>query len=61
MPIKTISRYEISSEDAECVLLVELEGGCIQITPEGGESIMITLDQAVDLTEVLHRICEENS
>jgi hypothetical protein len=61
MPIKTISRYEISSEDAECVLLVELEGGCIQLTPEGGESIMITLDQAADLMKVLYRICGENS
>jgi hypothetical protein len=61
MPIKTISRYEISSEDAECVLLVELEGGCISITPEGGESVMITTDQAQDLIVVLHKICEENS
>jgi len=60
MPIKMFLHYEISSEDAECVLHVKLEGGCIQLTPEGGESIMITLDQAADLTEVLHRICEEN-
>ena len=61
MPIKMFSHYEISSEDALCELHVKLEGGCIQLTPEGGESIMITLDQAQDLIEVLHRICEENS
>ncbi len=69
MPIKMFSYYEIStSEDEECVLHVKLEGGCIQLTPDGGESIMITLEEAADLAEVLrcltssgYRICEENS
>ena len=58
MPIKMLSRYEISNE--EYVLLVDLKGGCIEITQERGK-ITITLDEAVDLMEVLHRICEENS
>jgi hypothetical protein len=61
MSVKRISHYEICNKDEKCVLFVGLDGGCISLTPEAGESIIITLEVAKDLAEVLYEICEEDT
>jgi hypothetical protein len=54
MPIKTV--YKIAGDEDDYALLVEESCGCISLTVEGSESIMITKDQARDLISVFLRL-----